>query len=183
VSQPVLAPEQTGHRDDDRREENARHEDTPDEHSRHEFPVVEVQFTIADGARRPAAAHAWDAGYDLTAAEHAELLPAGGRQLVGTGIRIALPDGYAALVLPRSGLAAKHGVTVINAPGLIDAGYRGEVRVAMVNHDPHEPYAISPGDRIAQLVVIPVTTVSWREVTSLPPSERGTGGFGSSGRR
>lgn len=177
MSQPVLVPEQTNHRDEDSHQEHARGEHARDE------AMVEVQFTVSDGARRPTAAHAWDAGYDLTAAEHAELLPAGGRQLVGTGIRIALPDGYAGLVLPRSGLAAKHGVTVINAPGLIDAGYRGEVRVAMVNHDPHEPYTISPGDRIAQLVVIPVTTVSWREVPSLPPSERGTGGFGSSGQR
>lgn len=145
--------------------------------------TVEVQVTVADGARLPAAAHAWDAGYDLTAAEHAELLPAGGRQLVGTGVRIALPEGYAGLVLPRSGLASRHGVTLINSPGLIDAGYRGEVRVALVNHDPHEPYTITPGDRIAQLVVIPVAAVTWQEVTALPPSERGSGGFGSSGQR
>jgi dUTP pyrophosphatase len=145
--------------------------------------TVEVQVTVTEGARLPTAAHAWDAGYDLTAAEHAELLPAGGRQLVGTGVRIALPEGYAGLVLPRSGLASRHGVTLINSPGLIDAGYRGEVRVALVNHDPHEPYTVTPGDRIAQLVVIPVAAVTWREVPALPPSERGSGGFGSSGQR
>lgn len=163
MTSPLLAPGQTG--------------------AIGESTTVEVQITVTDGAHLPSAAHAWDAGYDLTAAEHAELLPAGGRQLVGTGVHIALPQGYAGLVLPRSGLASRHGVTVINAPGLIDAGYRGEVRVAMVNHDPHEPHAISPGDRIAQLVVIPVAVVTWREVPSLPASERGTGGFGSSGQR
>jgi dUTP pyrophosphatase len=165
VTQPVLVPAHTPDRGDK------------------QDATVEVRVTVSNGALLPSAAYASDAGYDLIAAEHAELLPAGGRQLVGTGISIALPAGYAGLVLPRSGLASRHGVTVINAPGLIDAGYRGEVRVAMVNHDPHEPYTITPGDRIAQLVVIPVTKVTWREVTELPPSERGTGGFGSTGRR
>jgi dUTP pyrophosphatase len=102
--------------------------------------------------------------------------------MVGTGLSIAIPEGFAGLVLPRSGLASKHGVTCINAPGLIDAGYRGEVRVALVNLDPEHDYVVHVGDRIAQLVISPVASVSFRVIDELPPAQRGDGGFGSSGR-
>ncbi len=110
------------------------------------------------------------------------MLPPGGRATVGTGIAIAVPDGHAAFVHPRSGLASRHGVTVVNAPGTIDAGYRGEVRVVLLNTDPDEPFTVRRGDRIAQLVVQPVTTVRFLDVAELPASPRGEGGFGSTGR-
>jgi dUTP pyrophosphatase len=131
----------------------------------------------------PAAAHAGDAGYDLRAREAAVIAPAGGRAAVPTGIAVAIPPGFAGLVLPRSGLALRHGVTCLNAPGLIDAGYRAEIRVILVNHDPAEPFKIEVGDRIAQLVIQAVETVEWDEVPDLGETARGPGGFGSTGRQ
>ncbi|GAB3154001.1 dUTP diphosphatase [Microbacterium neimengense] len=128
----------------------------------------------------PAFAHPGDAGADLIAAEGVRLGP-GERALVGTGVRIALPEGYAAFVMPRSGLAAKHGVTVVNAPGTVDAGYRGEIKVALLNTDRTEAYEVSAGDRIAQLVVLPIPPVRFFPVDELPASVRGEGGFGSTG--
>ena len=126
------------------------------------------------------AAAACDAGADLTAAEDVELGP-GERALVRTGIAIALPDGYAAFVHPRSGLAAKHGVTLVNAPGTVDAGYRGEIKVTLLNTDRDRPVSFSRGDRIAQLVIQRVERALFHEVTVLPGSSRGDGGFGSTG--
>ncbi|HCH80767.1 MAG: dUTP diphosphatase [Actinomycetota bacterium] len=130
----------------------------------------------------PAYARAGDAGIDLVAREDVTLAPAGGRALVATGIAIALPEGYAGLVQPRSGLAFKHGVTVLNTPGLIDSGYRGELKVCLINHDPTEPFEVTRGERIAQLVVQAVEHVTFVEVDTLDDSERGDKGFGSSGR-
>ena len=130
----------------------------------------------------PAYARAGDAGIDLVAREDVTLAPAGGRALVATGIAIALPEGYAGLVQPRSGLAFKHGVTVLNTPGLIDSGYRGELKVCLINHDPTEPFEVTRGERIAQLVVQAVEHVTFVEVDMLDDSERGDKGFGSSGR-
>ena len=129
----------------------------------------------------PAYAHPGDAGADLCAAEDV-VLPPGGRATVGTGLAVAVPAGHAAFVHPRSGLAARHGITVVNAPGTVDAGYRGEVRVVLLNTDRHEPFTVRRGDRIAQLVVQPVTTVRFVDVEELPPTPRGEGGFGSTGR-
>ena len=129
----------------------------------------------------PAYAHPGDAGADLRAAADV-VLPPGGRATVGTGIAIAVPEGYAAFVHPRSGLAAGHGITVVNAPGTIDAGYRGEVRVVLLNTDPAEAFTVRRGDRIAQLVVQPVAQARFLEVAELPPTPRGEGGFGSTGR-
>jgi dUTP pyrophosphatase len=134
------------------------------------------------GAVLPSYAHDNDAGCDLVAVETHTLAPRGGRAMVGTGLSIAIPPGHGGLVLPRSGLASKHGVTCINSPGLIDAGYRGEVRVALVNLDPEYEYVVHPGDRIAQLVIVPVPSVNFRVVEELPEATRGDGGFGSSGR-
>jgi dUTP pyrophosphatase len=130
----------------------------------------------------PAYARAGDAGIDLIAREDVTLAPAGGRALVATGIAIALPEGYAGLVQPRSGLAFKHGVTVLNTPGLIDSGYRGELKVCLINHDPTEAFEVTRGERIAQLVVQAVEHVTFVEVDTLDDSERGDKGFGSSGR-
>ena len=132
-------------------------------------------------ARVPRRAHADDAGFDLHATE-AATLPPGARVAVGCGFAIALPEGTAGLVLPRSGLALHEGIGVLNAPGLIDAGYRGEVRVLLVNHDPAETRTIAVGDRIAQLVVVALPATGFTEVDELPPSARGDGGFGSTGR-
>ena len=129
----------------------------------------------------PSYAHDGDAGADLIARQDATLAPGGGRALVPTGVALALPDGYAGFVLPRSGLALKHGVTCLNTPGLIDSGYRDEVRVLLVNTDPTEPFTVRRGDRIAQLVVQPVERCAFVVVDSLPDSSRGKGGFGSSG--
>jgi dUTP pyrophosphatase len=129
----------------------------------------------------PAYAHPGDAGADLCAAAEV-VLPPGGRATVGTGVAIAVPDGHAAFVHPRSGLASRHGVTLVNAPGTVDAGYRGEVRVVLLNTDPTQPFTVRRGDRIAQLVVQPVTRVRFLEVADLPPTPRGEGGFGSTGR-
>ena len=130
----------------------------------------------------PTYARAGDAGLDLVAREGAVLEPAGGRALVPTGIAFALPHGYAGFVQPRSGLALKHGVTVMNSPGLIDCGYRDELKVLLVNLDPTESFEVHRGDRIAQLVVQAVAAVAWEPVDELPPSERGAGGFGHTGR-
>jgi dUTP pyrophosphatase len=132
-------------------------------------------------ARPPAQAHDGDAGYDLHAAEGLVIGP-GERASVGTGIAVAIPDGHAGLVIPRSGLAARHGIAIVNAPGLIDAGYRGELRVLLLNTDRAEPFEVSPGDRIAQLVVTAVETAAAEEVEELDETLRGVGGFGSTGR-
>lgn len=128
----------------------------------------------------PHYAHANDAGADLRSTETVDLGP-GERALIGTGVSIALPDGYAAFVVPRSGLAAKHGITVVNSPGTVDAGYRGEIKVTLLNTDRSQRFSVAAGDRIAQLVVMPVTRAVFVPVSELPPSERGTGGFGSTG--
>ncbi len=129
----------------------------------------------------PAYARPGDAGLDLLAREDVTLAPAGGRALVPTGIAIAIPEGYAGFVQPRSGLALRHGVTCINSPGLIDAGYRDELKVALVNLDPHDAFEVRRGERIAQLVVQAVALVEWRPVAALEGVSRG-GGFGSTGR-
>ena len=129
----------------------------------------------------PAYAHPGDAGCDLVTTEDVELAP-GERAVLPTGIALALPEGYAAFVHPRSGLAAHHGVSLVNAPGTIDAGYRGEVKVVVINHDPRSPLRLQRLDRVAQLVVQRVEQVVWREADGeLPPSSRGTGGHGSTG--
>jgi dUTP pyrophosphatase len=138
---------------------------------------VEVLFR---GDTVPAYAHPGDAGADLVASEDVVLAP-GERATVGTGAAIALPDGFVAFVVPRSGLAAKHGITIVNSPGTVDAGYRGEIRVTLLNTDPRESYAVSAGDRIAQLIVMPVARARFIPVERLPGSDRGEGGFGSTG--
>ena len=130
----------------------------------------------------PAYAKDGDAGVDLVARENVTLAPGGGRAIVPTGVATALPDGYAGFVQPRSGLASQHGVTVLNTPGLVDSGYRGELRVCMVNLDPHTAFEITRGERIAQLVVQAVAQVRFVEVDVLDATERGDTGFGSSGR-
>ena len=132
------------------------------------------------GLEPPGYAHPGDAGADLRSAEAFTLAP-GERRLVGTGIAIALPDGYVGLVHPRSGLAARHGISIVNAPGTVDAGYRGEIKVCLVNTDRQQPVRIARGDRIAQLVVQPVSRAEFVAVTELPGSARGTGGHGSTG--
>lgn len=132
-------------------------------------------------AAEPVRARPGDAGLDLIANENAKVTP-GERALIPTGIAVAIPEGHAGLVLPRSGLASRHGLTLANAPGLIDSGYRGEVTIAVVNLDPQEPVEIHRGDRIAQLLVVPFAEAEPVEVEDLPASERGTGGFGSTGR-
>jgi len=126
----------------------------------------------------PSRAYAGDAGLDLAACERVELAP-GERALVGTGLAVAIPDGYAGFVQPRSGLATRHGISIVNTPGLVDSGYRGELRVALLNTDPRETFVVEPGMRIAQLVVVPVPEVEPVEVDELPASERGIRGFGS----
>jgi dUTP pyrophosphatase len=136
---------------------------------------------LNDDARVPTRAHEGDAGLDLYASEPARLGP-GERIGIGTGVAVEIPAGHAGLVLPRSGLAREHGISLVNAPGLIDAGYRGEIRVLLLNTDPAETFRIEIGDRIAQLVIAPVALAEPVEVASLAESERGDGGFGSSGR-
>ncbi|PWR06913.1 dUTP diphosphatase [Micromonospora acroterricola] len=143
--------------------------------------VVPVPVQLLDAELPlPAYSHPGDAGADLVAAADVEL-PPGGRALVPTGVAIALPEGYVGLVHPRSGLAARLGVTVLNAPGTVDAGYRGEILVNLINHDRETPAKISRGDRIAQLVVQRVARALFEPVTELPGSQRGTGGHGSTG--
>lgn len=144
--------------------------------------AVDVLLQRLDpGVPAPAYAHPGDAGVDLVTTLDAEVAP-GERVLLPTGIAIALPDGYAAFVHPRSGLAVKYGVSLVNAPGTVDAGYRGEIKVSLVNLDPREPVVLHRGDRIAQLVVQRVEHAVFHEVERLPGSDRGEGGFGSSGR-
>jgi dUTP pyrophosphatase len=128
----------------------------------------------------PAYAHPGDAGADLISTEALRLEP-GQRALVGTGVHIALPEGYVAFVVPRSGLATKHGITIVNSPGTVDAGYRGEIRATLLNTDRENAYDIGVGDRIAQLIVMPVSRANFIPVQELPESVRGAGGFGSTG--
>ena len=127
----------------------------------------------------PSQAYAGDAGFDLTACERHELAP-GERAVVPTGLAVAIPEGHGGFVLPRSGLAARNGITMVNAPGLIDSGYRGEVQVVLLNTDLREPFVVEPGMRIAQLVVLPVAEIEPVEFEELPETERGVRGFGSS---
>ena len=134
---------------------------------------------LRDDAVLPERAYSGDAGLDLAACERVELA-AGERATVGTGLAVAIPDGFAGFVQPRSGLAARHGLTVVNSPGLVDSGYRGELRVVLLNTDAREPFVVEPGMRIAQLVVLPVPELGLLEVEELPESERGVRGFGSS---
>jgi dUTP pyrophosphatase len=142
------------------------------------LPVAIVR--LDRGLPLPAYAHPGDAGADLMTSVDVSLAP-GERALVPTGIALALPEGYVALVHPRSGLAARHGLSIVNTPGTIDAGYRGEIKVLLVNHDPAEPVELHRGDRIAQLVVQRFERATFVEVTELPESPRGAGGYGSTG--
>ncbi|MDZ7674491.1 MAG: dUTP diphosphatase [Acidimicrobiales bacterium] len=141
------------------------------------IPVRRLDLDLA----LPSYAHVGDAGADLVAREGAVIAAAGGRVLVPTGVALAIPDGWAGFVQPRSGLALRHGVTVLNSPGLIDAGYRDELRVILVNTDPSADHEVRRGDRIAQLVVRPVAAADFDVVDELPDSERDQGGFGSTG--
>ncbi|MFY9488127.1 MAG: dUTP diphosphatase [Solirubrobacterales bacterium] len=142
---------------------------------------MELRFTkLADDAVIPSQAHPGDAGSDLYARAAVTLAP-GERARVGTGIAVAIPDGHAGLVLPRSGLAHKHGISVVNAPGLIDSGYRGELQVLLLNTDRVESYDVKAGDRIAQLLLVAFTAPQWAEVDSFEQTSRGDSGFGSSG--
>jgi dUTP pyrophosphatase len=142
--------------------------------------VIELPIRrLREDAVLPERAYAGDAGLDLAACERHEL-GAGERAVVGTGLAVAIPDGYAGFVQPRSGLAARHGISVVNSPGLVDSGYRGEIRVVLLNTDAAEPFVIEPGMRIAQLVVLPVPELEPVVVEELPESERGVRGFGSS---
>ena len=134
---------------------------------------------LREDAVLPERAYSGDAGLDLAACERYELGP-GERAVVGTGLAVAIPDGHAGFIQPRSGLAARHGISVVNAPGLIDAGYRGEIRVVLLNTDRSEPFVVEPRMRIAQLVVLRVPELELAEVEELPESERGVRGFGSS---
>jgi dUTP pyrophosphatase len=142
-----------------------------------EVPVLRLDPDLP----APSYARPGDAGADLVAREDVTLAPAGGRALVPTGLALAVPEGYAAFVQPRSGLAHKHGVTCLNTPGLIDSGYRGEIKVLLVNTDPDQAFTVRRGDRIAQLVVQAVEHVSFVPMPVLPTSERGEGGFGHTG--
>ena len=135
---------------------------------------------LREDARLPGQAYDADAGLDLASCERVEI-PPGGRAVVGTGIAVAIPEGYAGLVVPRSGLAARHGLGKVNAPGLIDPGYRGEVKVILLNTDRAATFVVEPGMRIAQLVIVELPSVELVEVEELPPSARGEGGLGSSG--
>jgi dUTP pyrophosphatase len=142
--------------------------------------LIQLQITrLRPDAVVPERAYAGDAGMDLSSCERVELGP-GERALVPTGLAVAIPDGHAGFVQPRSGLAAKHGITIVNTPGLIDSGYRGELQVALLNTDAREPFVVQEGMRIAQLVVLAVPEVELVEVNELPESERGVRGFGSS---
>lgn len=142
-----------------------------------ELPVTRLN----DAAVLPTRAHESDAGLDLYACEAAHIGP-GERWSIGTGVGVEIPDGHAGLVLPRSGLAREHGISLVNSPGLIDSGYRGELRVLLLNNDPAETFRVVTGDRIAQLVLVPIAIAAPLEVAALTESARGGGGFGSSGR-
>lgn len=141
---------------------------------------LKVQL-LSDSAILPTRAHEGDAGLDLYASEPAHIGP-GERWRVATGIALEVPEGHAGLVLPRSGLARRHGISLVNAPGLIDSGYRGEIKVLLLNNDPAEGFRIEPGDRIAQLLLTPCVAAQPVEAEALTTSERGQAGFGSSGR-
>jgi dUTP pyrophosphatase len=140
-----------------------------------ELPVVRLR----EEATLPEQAYAGDAGFDLSTCERIELGP-GERMVVPTGLAVAIPEGYAGFVQPRSGLAARHGIAVVNSPGLIDSGYRGEIRIVLLNTDRDRTFVAEPGDRVAQLVVLPVPGLELVELDELPASERGVRGFGSS---
>lgn len=142
-----------------------------------QIPILKLK----EGAQMPSRAHDGDAGLDLYACEAAHIGP-GERWGVGTGVGVEIPEGHAGLVLPRSGLARDHGIALVNAPGLIDSGYRGEVRVLLLNTDPAETFRVEPGDRIAQLLLTPIAIAEPVEAPALSDSVRGEGGFGSSGR-
>ena len=143
--------------------------------------MIDVPVTrLRDDAVLPEGAYPGDAGLDLVACETVEIGP-GGRAVVPTGIAVAIPDGYAGLVIPRSGLALRHGISLVNTPGLIDSGYRGELRVIALNTDRTEPFTVEAGMRIAQLVVTPIPGVALVETSELPETTRGAAGFGSSG--
>ncbi len=144
-------------------------------------PVVVPVVQLDPDLPLPSYGREHDAGADLVAGEDVTLAPAGGRALVGTGVAVAIPEGYAGFVQPRSGLALGHGVTCLNTPGLIDSGYRDELRVLLVNTDPELAYEVHRGDRIAQLVIQRVERAAFTVTSELPPSERGSGGFGSTG--
>jgi dUTP pyrophosphatase len=142
--------------------------------------VIELPIRrVRDDARVPERAYAGDAGLDLSTCERLVLRP-GARAVASTGLAVAVPDGYAGFVQPRSGLAARHGIAVVNSPGLIDSGYRGEIKVVLLNTDPEREFVAEAGDRIAQLVVLPVPEISVEVVDELPETERGARGFGSS---
>jgi dUTP pyrophosphatase len=142
--------------------------------------VIELPIQrLRDDAVVPTRAYSGDAGLDLAACERVELAP-GARATVGTGLAVAIPEGYAGFVQPRSGLAAKHGITIVNTPGLVDSGYRGELKIVLLNTDERERFVVEAGMRIAQLVVLEVPSVDPVEVDELPASERGVRGFGSS---
>ena len=142
--------------------------------------MIELEVKrVRPEARLPERAYSGDAGLDLAACERVELAP-GERAVVGTGLAVAIPEGYAGFVQPRSGLAARHGIAVVNSPGLIDSGYRGELQVVLLNTDSERPFVADAGERIAQLVVLAVPDLALREVEELPASERGLRGFGSS---
>jgi dUTP pyrophosphatase len=143
-------------------------------------PVEVLLLQVDSELEPPSYAHPGDAGADLRSTESFELRP-GERRLVGTGVAIALPPGYAAFVHPRSGLAARHGVGIVNAPGTVDAGYRGEIKVCLINTDRSDPVSIARGDRIAQLVIQQVSVAAFVPVSELPNSVRGVGGYGSTG--
>jgi dUTP diphosphatase len=141
---------------------------------------MELAFQkLRDGAVVPSRAYDGDAGLDLAACERVVLAP-GERAMVGTGLAVAIPEGHAGFVQPRSGLASRHGITIVNTPGLVDSGYRGELRVILLNTDAREEFVVEPGMRVAQLVIVPVASVEPLEVEELPESERGVRGFGSS---
>jgi dUTP pyrophosphatase len=142
--------------------------------------VTESVDVLTTASSLPVYAHHDDAGADLCSVDEVTLGP-GERATVGTGVAIALPKGFAAFVVPRSGIAARHGITIVNAPGTVDAGYRGEIRVTLLNTDAHQPYTVTAGDRVAQLVVMPVTRATFVPVEALPDSVRGANGFGSTG--
>jgi dUTP pyrophosphatase len=145
--------------------------------------VIKLQIKRLDpDLPLPKYAKPGDAGCDLLAAEDVTLEPGGGRALVATGIAIAIPEGYAGFIQPRSGLAAKNGITCLNTPGLIDSGYRGELKVLLVNTDPNDSFNVVRGERIAQLVIQRVETAEFEELDALPATKRGEGGFGSTGR-
>lgn len=144
-------------------------------------PVVVDVRRLDPDLPLPTTAHSGDAGVDLHAREDALLRAGGGRVLVPTGIAVAIPVGYMGIVVPRSGLALKHGISLVNTPGIIDSGYRGELKVVMVNTDPTDDYQVTRGDRIAQLIIQEIVSVTWRPVNELTGEDRG-GGFGHSGR-